>query len=231
MSDEPPRFDPAGLPELPDELALGRLPPGRHGLPRSFVAGNQRLRIVAAMLRVLPRRGYLTTTIGDVTREAGVSRTAFYGQFESKEACLLATYDLAGKWLRERVEEAIEADDEWPVRVRSGISEALGQLAQNPALAHLFAVEALQAGPAVRERLRACLGNFAEALRAGRTPGTKLPAELEEMLLGGVLLTIGRYVDAGRTEQLGDATAELVQYLLIPYLEPEETRRIAAEAA
>ena len=47
------------------------------------------------------------------------------------------------------------------------------------------------------------------------------------MLLGGVVATIGRYVDGGRTEQLPDATAELVQYLLIPYLEPEETRRIA----
>lgn len=231
MSDAPPHFDLAGLAELPDELALGRLPPGRHGLPRSFVADNQRLRIVAAMLRVLPRLGYPATTIGDLTTEAGVSRTAFYGQFGSKEECLLATYDLAGQWLRERVEGAIGAEEEWPVRVRSGISEALSQLAENPALAHLFAVEALQAGPAVRERQRVCFAHFAEALRAGRPPGTKLPAELEEMLLGGVLVTIGRYVDAGRAEQLRDATAELVQYLLIPYLEPKETRRIAAQAA
>jgi AcrR family transcriptional regulator len=228
---KPERFEPDAFAGLDPALLLGRLPPGRHGLPRSLVAGNQRLRIVAAMLRVLPRRGYPATTIGDLTKEAGVSRTAFYGQFESKEACLLATYDLAGKWLRERVEQAIEADEEWPVRVRSGISEALSQLAENPALAHLFAVEALQAGPAVRERQRACIAHFAEALRAGRPPGTKLPAELEEMLLGGVLLTIGRYVDAGRAEQLRDATAELVQYLLIPYLDPEEIVRITARAA
>ena len=66
MSDEPPRFDPAGFAELPDKLALGQLPPGRHGLPRSFVVRNQRLRIVAGLLRVLPRHGYAETTIGQI---------------------------------------------------------------------------------------------------------------------------------------------------------------------
>jgi hypothetical protein len=29
---------------------------------------------------------------------------------------------------------------------------------------------------------------------------------------------IARYVDTGRTEQLPEATAELLEYLLIPYL-------------
>jgi hypothetical protein len=55
--------------------------------------------------------------------------------------------------------------------------------------------------------------------------------ELDEMLLGGVLSHLAFYVDSGRAEQLPEATAELVQYLLIPYLEPGETRRIAEEAA
>jgi AcrR family transcriptional regulator len=147
MSSEPARFDPGGLAELPDELALGRLPPGRHGLPRSFVVRNQRLRVIAAMLRLLPPRGYSQTTIGDVTREAGVSRSAFYAQFASKEECFLATYDLAGEWLCEHVERAVGAGDEWPLRVRAGVAEALRLLAANPSLAHLVAVDALAAGP------------------------------------------------------------------------------------
>jgi AcrR family transcriptional regulator len=209
-----------------------RLPPGRHGLPRDFVARNQRSRIVAAMLRVLPQHGYPGTTIGHVTEAAGVSRSAFYQQFASKEECFLATYDLAGQWLCEQVERAVAGVDEWPVRVRTGVSEALRVLADNPAIAHLFAVEALQAGPAARERQQACLARFAEALRAGRRPDrAELPAELEELLLGGVLSLISRYVDTGRAERLPDATAELVQYLLIPYLEPGEPSRIADQAA
>jgi AcrR family transcriptional regulator len=230
MSSEPARFDPGRLADLPDELALGRLPPGRHGLPRSFVVRNQRLRVIAAMLRALPLRGYSETTIGDLTREAGVSRSAFYTQFASKEECFLATYDLAGEWLCEHVEQAVCVDDEWPLRVRAGVAETLRLLAANPSLAHLIAVEALAAGPAARERQQVCLARLAEALRTGRPSGTELPVELEEMLLGGVVATIGRYVDAGRTEQLPNATAEMVQYLLIPYLDPVESERVARVA-
>ena len=209
-----------------------RLQSGRHGLPRDFIARNQRSRILAAMLRVLPRHGYPGTTIGHVTEEAGVSRSAFYQQFESKEECFLATYELAGQWLCEGVERAVALEDEWPARVRSGVSEALRLFAANPAIAHLIAVEALQAGPAARERQQACLARFAEALRAGRRPDrAELPTELEELLLGGVLSLIARYVDTGRAEQLPDATAELVQYLLIPYMDPGETKRTGDQAA
>ncbi len=230
MSAGPERFEPRALAGQSPQRSAERLPPGRHKLPRSFVASNQRMRIVAAMLQVLPLHGYPRTTIGHVTQEAGVSRAAFYEQFEGKEECFLATYDLACQWLCERIEGAVDAGDEWPVRVRAGISEALRLLAANPALAHFFAVEVLQAGSAARERQQACLARFAEALRAGRPSSDALPAELEEMLLGGVVTTIGRYVDAGRTEQLPEATAELVEYLLIPYLGSEETRRIARAA-
>jgi AcrR family transcriptional regulator len=230
MSDEPPRFDPAGLAELPDKLALGRLPAGRHSLPRSFVVRHQRLRILAAMLRALSLYGYAGITIDHLTGEAGVSRTAFYGQFAGKEDCFLATYDLAGEWLCERVTAVVDVDGGWPERVRDGVSEVLRLLAANPALARLIAVEALAAGPIARQRQQAYLASFAEALRAGRPSGTALPVELEEMLLGGVIATIGRYVDAGRPEQLSEATEEMVLYLLIPYLGPEERQRIARAA-
>lgn len=230
MSAGPDRFDPVALAGQPEKSPLGRLPAGRHKLPRSLVARNQRMRLVGAMLQALPRYGYPRITIGHLTQEAGVSRAAFYAQFESKEECFLTAYDLSGEWLCEQVEQAVDAGEEWPVRVRAGVSTALRSLAANPPLAQLFAVEVLQAGPAARERQQACLARFAEALHAGRPGDSELPAELEEMLLGGVITTIGRYVDAGRTEHLPEATAELVEYLLIPYLGPGESRRIARAA-
>jgi AcrR family transcriptional regulator len=215
---EPERFDPAALANLPAEVTLARLPPGRHSLPRSFVAHNQRLRLVAGMLRVLPERGYPGTTIGHITREAGVSRAAFYQQFADKEDCFLATYELASEWVCERVERAVAAAEEWPDRVRAGTAEILRLLAANPAVAHLIAVESLQAGAAARERQQAFLSRFAAALRAGRPGRPELPEDLEELLLGGVVSLVARYVDSGRAEQLPDATAMLVEYLLIPYL-------------
>lgn len=236
--DEPPpgaaegeSFEPADLVGLNPELARRRLPAGRHRLPRSLVLRNQRLRIVAAMLRVLPHHGYSGTTIGHVTGEAGVSRAAFYQQFDGKEECFLATYDLAIRWLCERVEQAMAAEPEWPGRIRAGASRALHLLAANPGIAHLIAIDVFHAGAIARQHQQACLARFAEALRAGRPGQPELPAELEEMLLGGALSMIARYVDAGRTEQLPEATAELLEYLLIPYLGPGETKRVSARAA
>ncbi|MCW2988979.1 MAG: transcriptional regulator, TetR family [Solirubrobacterales bacterium] len=211
---EPERFEPDALAALPPELAMARLPAGRHGLPRSFVANNQRLRIVAAMLRVLPEHGYPATTIGHVTREAGVSRAAFYQQFASKEECFLATYDVASRWFCEWVERSVEDEDEWQARIRTGASKALRLLAANPLVAHLMAVEALQAGRPMRERQQAMLDRFAAALRADHPGRAELPEDLADLLLGGVVSLIARYVDSGRAERLPEATAVLVEYLL-----------------
>lgn len=227
MSDEPPRFDPAGFAELPDRLALGQLPPGRHGLPRSFVVRNQRLRMVAALLRMLPRYGYAETTIGHIIREARVSRSAFYGQFAGKEECFLETYDLGSTWLCDRVEEAIGGEP-WPARVRIGVGAILRLLAANPPLAHLIAIEALQAGAAARRRQQASLARLAEILRLGRPARPELPADLEQLLLGGALSVMARHVESDRAEQLPEIEAALVECLLIPYLGPGESKRIAA---
>jgi AcrR family transcriptional regulator len=227
MSDEPPRFDPAGFAELPDRLALGQLPPGRHGLPRSFVVRNQRLRIVAGLLRVLPRHGYAETTIEHVIREARVSRAAFYGQFAGKEECFLEAYAIGSRWLCDGVEAAI-GDERWPARVRVGVGEALRMLAANPPLAHLIAIEALQAGAAARKLQQASLARLAEVLRLGRPERPELPADLEPLLLGGALSVVSRHVEQGRIEQLQEIEAALVECLLLPYLGPTKSKRIAA---
>lgn len=207
---DPDRFEPGQLPELPAELALTQLPAGRHGLPRSFVARNQRLRIIAAMLRALPQHGYAELTIGDLTKEAGVSRATFYGQFETKEKCFLATYDIAAQWICERVERVASAVHGWPESARAGVAEAMRLLAANPDVAHLIAVEALQAGAAARRRRQICIERLAEILRAGRPADAELPEELEELLIGGTLSLIGRYVDSGNVDQLPAATTDLV---------------------
>jgi AcrR family transcriptional regulator len=209
MSDEPPRFDPAGFAELPDRLALGQLPPGRHGLPRSFVVRNQRLRIVAGLLRVLPRHGYAETTIGQIIAEARVSRAAFYGQFAGKEECFLEAYELGGGWLCDGVEAAV-ADQPWPDRVRVGVGAALRMLSANPPLAHLIAIEALQAGSAARQLQQASLARLAEILRLGRPERPELPEDLEQLLLGGALSVVSRHVEHGRVEQLPEIEAALV---------------------
>lgn len=223
------RFDPRDLAGLPRELAVSRLPTGRHGLPRAVVAEQQRLRLIASMLRALPEHGYGAVTIGHLAAGAGVSRAAFYDRFSDKEECFLATFDLCATWFCERIEAAVADAPDWRDRVRCGVAETLRLLAANPLVAHLFAIEAVRAGQAARERQAALLERFAAVLRADHPGRPDLPEDLADLLLGGVVSLLARYVEEGRTEQLPDSTRVLVEYLLIPYLGGEEASAAAAE--
>jgi AcrR family transcriptional regulator len=212
------RVEPGEFAGLPAEIALARLPAGRHGLPRSFVAQNQRMRLLAAMVRLLPECGYPALTIGQLTGEAGVSRAAFYGQFSGKEDCFLAAYEVASRWLCERVGTAVAGIDDWEERIRVGATEALRLLAANEPIAHLLAVEAYRAGEAARDCQQTMLGRFAAALRDAPPRGREIPGEIADLLLGGIVSLVARYVSSGRPDELTEATAPLVEYLLIPYL-------------
>jgi AcrR family transcriptional regulator len=73
-----------------------RLPKGPHGLSREQVQASQRERILDAVLDVVGERGYVATTVADITSAAGISRTTFYEQFGGKQEAFLAAYDEFG---------------------------------------------------------------------------------------------------------------------------------------
>ena len=54
---------------------------------------HQRERILSAVIATAGTKGYGSTTIGDISRLARVSRDTFYAQFANKEECFLAAYD------------------------------------------------------------------------------------------------------------------------------------------
>ena len=65
-----------------------RLPRGPHRLSREQVQNHQRERILSAVIATVGTKGYGSTTIGDISRHARVSRETFYAQFANKEAVL-----------------------------------------------------------------------------------------------------------------------------------------------
>ena len=86
-----------------------------------MIARSQRERLLDAAIDVVAEKGYAATTIADLTKAAGISRTTFYELFEDKEACFLAAYDAAADVLARRVEVAFESQGAWPERVRAGL--------------------------------------------------------------------------------------------------------------
>jgi len=218
--------------EYPPELA--RLPPGRHGLPREFVAHNQRERLIAGLAEAIAENGYAGTTIAHITRHAAVSRRTFYEHFSSKDECFVAAYDTVMAEMRERVGKAFAEEDDWPHAVKAGIAAMLGFLVAEPSLARLCMVEALVAGPVVVERYDSAIQSFVPYFRTGRegrSPDVlaRLSATTEEALVGGMMSLISRRIIAGRTAELESLLPDLVEFTLTPYLGSDEAAKVARE--
>lgn len=224
---------PVESPEYPPELA--RLPPGRHGLPREFVAHNQRERLIAGLAEAVAENGYAGTTIAHITRHAAVSRRTFYEHFNSKDECFTAAYDTVMTELRERVGQAFDQEDEWPDAVRAGIAAMLEFLSSEPHLARLSMVEALVAGPVVVERYDEAIQSlvpYFQAGRKGRPPEVLagLSPTTEEALVGGMVSLISRRIFADRTEELESLLPDLVEFTLTPYLGSTEAAKVARQS-
>ena len=198
-----------------------RLPAGRHGLSREFVAHNQRERIVAAMIDTIAERGYNSTTVAHITKAASVSRRTFYEHFDDKEACFLVAYDVVAEHMIASTVAAAEVFDDWPQQVRAALATLLRFLAGEPELARLGMVEPIAAGGEVAARHRKAMAGFVKLVSANRPkdPGARpLPATTEEALVGGMATLIAREINAGHTAELESLLPDLVELVLAPSL-------------
>jgi len=219
--DSAPDAEPASSP---------RLPAGRHGLPREFIVQNQRERIITALVDVIAERGYNATTVAHITKAASVSRRTFYEHFSDKEACFLAAYEMVADHIRESMQVAAEAFEDWPQKVRAALATMLRFLAGEPELARVCMIEPIAAGGEIAARHRQSMQGFVEILKAGRPQHTgerPLPEATEATLVGGIVSLIVREINAGRTEKLEELLPDLVELTLAPYLGADEAARLA----
>jgi AcrR family transcriptional regulator len=211
-----------------------RPPRGRHRLPPEVIARSQRERLLEAAVRVVAAKGYGATTVADLTRGAGISRTTFYELFEDKEACFLAAYDGAVDALVRRVGAAYEAEEGWPRRARAGLAALLEALASEPDVARLALIDVGAAGPAAQRRYRAALQRLTPFFEEGRdfAPGGRnLPANTSRMAIGAVAGLISDELAEERAEDLPNLLSEVLFATLVPYIGPEAAAREAGETS
>lgn len=213
---------------------LGPLPAGRHGYSREQVAHHQRERLIAGLAEAVAEKGYATVTLSDIVRHAKVSRRVFYANFESKEQCFLAAFEVVVDHLRELAVEAAEGVDGWPAQTIAALRAALAFLAAEPDLARLCLVESRTAGPAVTARFNEAIAELAPLLargRAERPEGARLPASTEDSTLGSLVSLLQRKVAAGEAPRLEAILPDCAELTLLPYVGPAEATRLARAAA
>jgi AcrR family transcriptional regulator len=217
-----------GIEPEPSPPELARLPPGRHGLSREFVARNQRDRLTAGMIASVAAKGYHGATISGISSAAGVSRRTFYTYFDSKEDCFVATYETISRYLEQVAAEAGAAERGWPRRVRAAMAAILRALAANPDLARFILIEPQRAGGKVAERQRMATEPALDELERGLPKRLKAPSrEVQHALLAGIASLIARMVERGEGERLEELLPDLTEIFLAPFVGREEAAAVA----
>ncbi len=214
------------------QLASGKekLPPGRHGLPRTFVAENQRERLLNGVVEAVAEHGYNETTIGAIATAAGISRRTFYEHFESKEDCFLAAYEMVDDHVRGSMLAAGDSSAPWPEQVQARLGALLGVLSRDLAVARFYLTEPLAAGDPIAARYRDAMQLLAETIRP-QSSLSEMDVEVrDQVLMGGIATLIARRLKAGEAAALTELLPDLTELALAPYLGREEARRLGREA-
>ena len=216
------------------EEELGPLPAGRHGFTREQVAHNQRERLIAGLATAVAEKGYRAVTITDITKQARVSRRVFYENFEGKEECFLAAFEVVVGHIQELAAEADAPSDEWPEQAVAAAAAVLRFFAEEPDLARLCLVESQAAGPVVAARFHETVRGVVPYLEQGRgerPEAENLPPTTEDSTLGALVLLASRKVAAGEADQLEEVLPDFAEFILAPYIGAEAATRIARPQA
>jgi AcrR family transcriptional regulator len=144
-----------------------------------------RARLVEAALNVFAFGGYEHATVDDIARAAGLSKGAFYFNFNSKEEILI---QLLQQWMDERTSllNAAFAFEDGGSRRLLGMAETLSTYGGGtnwPPLILEFWSQAMRAGE-VNRRLRRAYRNWRETLAAAaRAAGVAIPDDTAAAIL------------------------------------------------
>ena len=211
-----------------------KLRPGR-GTPRGEAEQNQRERLFAAMVATVAEKGYEATTVADLVKLSGVSRSAFYKHFDDKQACFLAAVE-AIVW---PALERLGAGEGEPVgleRARRSFETLIGQIVEQPAAAKMCVVEVYAAGPEgadLVDRMMDATTTVAASLLEQVPERRGMPIELVRALVGGIQKTIHKRLYRGQEAELTELAPQLWDWLLCYPVPPgplRATRRRTVKA-
>jgi AcrR family transcriptional regulator len=185
-----------------------RLPKGPHQLSREQVRASQRQRILDAVLDVVGERGYVRTTVGDITTAAGISRTTFYEQFTGKQDAFLTAYDEFGRQLLGDMDGITPAE---PAEVLTAAADRLVEWGRTRPLAcraFLVEIHAVgEQGAAHRDRMmRRAEERFDRVAAWVRSVDPSLPTP--PRMVGRAVVAASWELTAQAVRTSGDTTAE-----------------------
>ena len=205
-----------------DPFSKPRLPSGRHGLSKEFVASSQQERIFDAAVDLIAENGHSATTADAVIKRAGVSSSTFYSFFTDKQECFLAAHRwLLANLLKTAAERYESTEGDWPERMRGGLTALVEELASQPERARVVMVELLAAGPKAHVQYLNATNGFSELLSKGRSLADDpegIPPDTEQMTIGAVSGLIFHEVLEDHAADLNRLLPTLIYVTFVAYL-------------
>jgi AcrR family transcriptional regulator len=196
---------------------------------------NQRERLFAAMVATVAEKGYEATTVADLVKLSGVSRSAFYRHFEDKQACFIAAVEA----MVEPTLRQLGADESAPPgvdRARQAFASLIETIVAQPAAAKMCIVEVYAAGPegaALVDRTMDSATALAAHLLEQVPEREGMPIELVRSIVGGIQKVIHKRLYRGQEEELLGLVPQLWEWLFrypVPPGPLKATRRRSVRA-
>jgi AcrR family transcriptional regulator len=196
--------------------SYAKLHPGP-GWPREQAASHQRARIHAAMIELVPERGYGAVTVRELVGLAGVSARTFYEHFADKDECFLRTYALIVRRSTKQVGAAQKGCHDWREQLRLAFCAWAEGIAREPRAARLALVEAFAGGPAALEQMRRAEAHY-ETMIEQSFAGAPDPVPVPPLVIKGIVAGLHRVARAqllaGREHELPGLADELLEWML-----------------
>ena len=193
-----------------------KLPHGPHGMERGAVARNQRVRMYGAMIESVARKGYAKTSVADVIALAGVSRRAFYEHFANKEACFVATHNIAARRTSKALIHGWESERGWANRLHASCRAVLSDIERHPKSSHLVMVDVLGLGRKAYDCIRAYNALFERSVVTGFVlcpDGAMCSPVAPRAIVGGVRHVLHQRIDTTRWKRIPGLTDELLDWI------------------
>jgi AcrR family transcriptional regulator len=231
-----PREDVGASPGLSPPRARraeGRLPSGRHDLPREVVVKSQRERIVDATAAIVAEKGLAGLTIPEIASRANVSHETFYEMYPTKLDAFVGAQKVG---MHQAVGIGVEAFEsampDWPRAIAAGLRALIAYLVSEPAHAHLSIVDAFGASPQTIEIRNETLTIASAYFRRGYelAPGEEgAPTIAADAGVGGAWQVIHHEIENERIAELPERAPQLIYLLLTPFIGPKRAAKVALE--
>jgi AcrR family transcriptional regulator len=214
-------------------LAPPRLGPGRPRLSSDEVLHSHRQRILLATAEVAGEKGFVATTVTDISRRAGVDGRTFYRLFRDKQEVFTTVHELSFQHLMAITASAFFTGENWPERIWKAVEAFARVLDGNPTLAYYEFVESHAGGQLGMQRFNDATTAFTIFLEEGfqqelRTPPP--PRLALEAIVATSFEAIYSHIRADDAAPIAGLVPQLARLSLEPFVGADEVDELIGAA-